>query len=298
MTRSAHPLVAVGFMLAATAFIAATTLIAKLLGAGPDGLHPLQISQGRFIFALIAFSGAALALRPRIEAPAWPLHALRSLAGWGGVTLMFAAVQLVPLSDATAITFVNPVIAMLLAIPILRESVGPWRWLAAAIAFTGALILIRPGAGSFQPGALVALGAALAMGLEVTVLKFLTGREKVLQILLINNLFGAAIASLAAVAIWQWPTPGQWGLLAALGLIMAGAQSLYIQAVRRAEASFVMPFSYATLIFATLYDLAAFGARPDALSILGAATILAGGLLLAWRETRGRATLAPGGGAD
>ncbi|MCB1338737.1 MAG: DMT family transporter [Maritimibacter sp.] len=285
MDRSQN-LAAAGFMLVATAFIAGTTLLAKMAGAGPEGLHPLQISQGRFLFAFLAFWTAAAVLRPRFTRPAWHLHAARTFAGWGGVTLMFAAVQLVALSDATAITFLNPVFAMVLAVVFLRETVGPWRWLAAFLAFAGALILIRPGPGSFQPGALVALAAAAVMGVEITLLKFLTGRERPFQILLLNNSFGVVLATLAALFVWHWPTPRQWLILAAIGLMMAAAQSFYIQAMRRADASFAMPFSYATLVFATLYDLAAFGVVPDGLSLIGAGVILAGGLLLAWREGR------------
>lgn len=279
-------LAAAGFILAATAFIAGTTLLAKMAGAGEHGLNPLQISQGRFLFAFLGFGSVALTLRPSVRRPDLKLHAARSLAGWGGVTLMFAAVQLIPLSDATAITFLNPVFAMVLAIPVLRERVGKWRWIAAAMAFSGALILIRPGLGTFQPGALLALAAAAVMGIEITILKFLTGREKVFQILLINNAIGLVIATLAALFVWQWPSPTQWVLLAAIGLMMATAQSLFIQGMRRADASFAMPFSYATLIYATLYDFAVFGVVPDALSVYGAAIILAGGVLLAWREGR------------
>lgn len=297
----AHPLVAVGFMLAATAFIAGTTLLAKMAGAGEAGLHPLQISQGRFLFAFLGLWTAAAVLRPRFTKPAMKVHVARTIAGWAGVTGMFAAVQFIPLSDATAITFLNPVFAMLLAVLFLGERPGPWRWLAAAIAFTGALVLIRPGPGTFEAGALIALGAAAVMGTEITILKALTGREKPFQILLINNSLGVVIATLAALFVWRWPSPEQWAILAALGLMMATAQTLYIQALRRAEASFVMPFSYATLIFATLYDFGAFRVVPDALSFTGAGIILAGGALLAWRE--GRRPDPPGplvspGGAD
>lgn len=284
--ETSRNLAAIGFMLAATAFIAGTTLLAKMAGAGPDGLHPLQISQGRFLFAFLAFWSAAALLRPRISQPAWHLHVARTVTGWGGVTLMFAAVQLIALSDATAITFLNPVFAMVLAIVVLGEKAGPWRWIAAGIAFTGALILIRPGPGTFQPGALVALAAAAVMGTEITILKFLSGREKPFQILLINNTFGLILATAAALFVWQWPSPRQWLILAGIGLMMAGAQSLYIQAMRRADASFVMPFSYTTLVFAALYDLAVFDVVPDGLSVAGAGVILAGGLLLAWREGR------------
>lgn len=283
-------LAAVGFMLAATAFIAGTTPLAKLAGSGPEGLHPLQISQGRFLFAFLTFWSAAAVTRPRFTLPAWRLHAARTFTGWGGVTLMFAAVQLVPLSDATAITFLNPVFAMVLAVAVLRETVGPWRWLAAAIAFGGALILIRPGPGTFQPGALVALAAAAVMGTEMTFRKFPTGREKPFQILLINNSFGFMIARAAALFVWRWPTPGQWLILAALGVMMARAQALFTQGMRRADSSFVLPFSCTTLVFATLYDFGVFGVVPDVMSLVGAGVILAGGLLLAWREGRARAT--------
>ncbi len=279
---------AAGFILAATAFIAGTTLLAKMAGAGPEGLNPFMIVLGRFIFALLGFSLAALILRPRFTRPDMRLHLARTSFGWGGVTLMFAAVQFIPLSDATAITFLNPVFAMFLAIPMLGEKVGPWRWGAALLAFLGALVLIRPSPDSFEPGALVALAAAVVMGTEITFLKILSGREPPFQILLIYNALGLAIATVAALFVWQWPSPEQWLTLAGIGFLMAMAQSLYIQAMRRADASFAMPFSYATLIFATLYDFAVFHVVPDALSFAGAGIILLGGLTLAWREGRQR----------
>ena len=110
----------------ATAFIAATTLMAKALGSDALGpaLHPLQISHGRFLFAFMALCCATLALRPAFARPHWGLHIARTTFGWGGVTLMFAAVAYIPLADATAITFLNPVFAMILAIPLLAKRWG------------------------------------------------------------------------------------------------------------------------------------------------------------------------------
>ena len=96
MQIAPRPLAAVGFMLAATAFIAGTTLMAKIAGAGPAGLHPLQIAQGRFLFGFLAILAAAFVLRPSITAPDMKLHVARTVTGWGGVTLMFAAVQFIP----------------------------------------------------------------------------------------------------------------------------------------------------------------------------------------------------------
>ena len=280
------PGLAVALMICATALLAGTTLIAKALGTEALGpaLHPVQVSFGRFLFAWAAIAATVVALRPRLTRPDLKTHAARTLCGWSGVTLMFAAAAAIPLSDATAISFLNPVLAMLLAIPLLGERVGPWRWLAAAIAIAGAMILIRPGTSAMQAGALLALGAALALGLELIFMKRLSGRERPLQILLINNSMGLCIAACAVLWVWQPPTPAQWAGLVAIGLVMACAQGFFINALARADASFITPFSYLTLVFAALYDATLFGVIPTPLSLLGAATIIAGAGLLAWRE--------------
>ncbi|MDE4061428.1 DMT family transporter [Phaeobacter gallaeciensis] len=283
-----NPMLAAALILLATAFIAATTLMAKSLGTDALGpaLHPLQISHGRFIFAFVVISSVLALVRPRLTRPHWGLHIGRTAFGWGGVTLMFAAVAYIPLADATAITFLNPVFCMLLAIPLLGERVGPWRWGAAGIAFIGAMILLRPAPESFQPAALLALGAAAVMGLELIFIKKLSGREAPLQILWFNNGIGVLIASLAVLPVWQMPTPMQWGALAALGALMACAQACFINGMARGDASFVAPFSYATLIFAACYDFLGFGVVPDGVTVLGACVILTGAAILAWREGR------------
>ncbi|MDA5092510.1 DMT family transporter [Aliiroseovarius sp. KMU-50] len=288
METRQDPVAAAGFILLASALIAGTTLLAKLAGQDHlgDPLHPLQISHGRFLFAFIAISLMAGVLRPRFSRPALGLHVARSASGWAGISLMFAAVTFIPLADATAISFLNPIIAMVLAIPLLGERVGPWRWGAAAIALVGAFVLIQPGTGSFHPAALLALAAAFIMGFEITLIKRLTGREAPLQILWFNNAIGCTIATIAVLFVWQTPSAGQWIALACLGTMMATAQACFIQGMKRADASFVAPFQYATLIFAGLYDFVGFSAIPAATSILGAGIIIAGGVILAWRETR------------
>ncbi|MGJ8546634.1 MAG: DMT family transporter [Sulfitobacter sp.] len=283
-----NPALAALLIALATAFIAATTLMAKALGGDGFGppLHALQISQGRFLFAFIGLSTAAAILRPAFGPAHWRLNLARTICGWGGVTLMFASVAYIPLADATAISFLNPVFAMMLAIPLLGEKVGRIRWTAAVMAMLGALILLRPTPAGFQPAALLALGAAAIMGLELIFMKKLAGRMGPFQILLTNNLLGLAVATVAVLAVWQMPSPAQWALLAALGLCMAVAQTCYINAMGLADASFVAPFSYGTLIFAALYDVIFYKVIPDWVTVLGAAIIVAGAVLLALREAR------------
>lgn len=278
---------AVGLMLVACALIAGTTLIAKLLGpaaAGDDALHPLQVSAGRFAFAFLALTPLIAWKRPSLADAKWSNHLLRVLFGWAGVSCLFAASALMRLADATAISFLNPIVAMILSIPLLGERVGPWRWGAAAVAFAGAAILSQPGTDAFQPVALVALTAAVFMGAEAILIKKLADSEPPLRILAINNFSGACLALAAASFVWRAPTLYQWMLLAAIGVIMVSVQALFIQAVKRGDASFVMPFFYTTLIFAGLYDLFFFAEIPTRAGFVGAALIVAGALTIAWRE--------------
>ncbi len=286
--RDQNPGLAALLTLAAAAFAAGTTLLAKALGTGAVGpeMHALQISHGRFLFALIAIGAVTAVMRPRFTRVHLKLHVIRSGLGWGGVSLMFAAAAFIPLSDATAISFLNPVFGMMLAIPLLGEKVDPVRWGAAVIALIGAVVLTRPGGGALEFGALLALGAAILLGSELIAIKLLSGRENPVQILLINNVIGLIIATVAVLFVWQVPTPAQWAALAGIGFLMAGAQACFVNAMARADASFVAPFFYAALAFAALYDAAVFGVIPDAISVIGALIILAGAGLLVWREGR------------
>jgi drug/metabolite transporter (DMT)-like permease len=277
---------AAGLIATATAFIAATTLMAKALGSDALGpaLPALQISHGRFLFAFLAISTAVVILRPTLDAPHWRLHLARTTCGWAGITLMFASVAYIPLADATAISFLNPVFGMMLAIPLLGETVGRIRWFAAVMALFGAVILLRPTPDSFQAAALLPFGAAMVMGLELIFIKKLTSREGPFQILFFNNMMGLGIATLAVIPVWQPPTLAQWGLLAGIGVCMAVAQSCFVNGMARADASFVAPFSYGTLIFAALYDQIFYGVTPDRITLLGAGIIISGAVLLALRE--------------
>lgn len=277
---------AIGFMLLCSALLALTTLIAKTLGQGWSGpaLHPLEVSAARFGFGFLALLPVAAWFRPGVRGAAWPVHLGRSLCGWAGVSCLFAAAAWMPLAAATAISFLAPLFTMLLAVPLLGERVGPWRFGAAAVALVGGLIIIQPGGAAFQPAALVALASALFTGLEAILIKRLARSEPLLRILIINNGIGALVALGAAATVWLPPTPAQWALMAALGTCMVLAQACFLQAIRRADASFVVPFFYATLVFAALYDFAVFGVITFGWSVLGAALIILGAFTLGWRE--------------
>ena len=275
-------------MIICCALIAASTFGAKVLGRGEVGapMHAFQTTFGRYFFALCVLTTAAFFLpvgRPKVSLP---LYAARTFCGWAGVSGLFAAAALIQLADATAISFLSPVFAMLLAVMFLGETVGRFRWGAALVALAGGMILLRPGDGALEPGAAIAFGAAVILAIEITLIKRITRVEPVLRFLLITNIMGALMASAAALPVWRPPSLDEWAIMAFVGFSMVSAQILFTASMRIADASFIAPFFYATLIFAALYDAIWFGVIPGSVSITGAALILCGAMVLAWREAR------------
>lgn len=273
-------------MALAAALIAVTSLLAKALGRGMGGveLHPVQVSAGRFCFAFLTLLPFLLWQRPSFRGAPWPVHVGRSFFGWIGVSFLFAAAAQMPLADANAISFLSPIVTMALSIPFLGEKVGPKRWSAAALSLFGALVLTRPGTEAFQPAAILALLSAFFMGVEVIFIKKLSDGEPPLRILAINNGIGASISIAVAVFFWTAPSGFQWGLLIALGMTMVTAQFCFIQSMKRADASFVIPLLYATPVFAAIYDFALFGQALTLVSTAGIALIVTGALILVRRE--------------
>ena len=129
-------------MILCCALIAASTFGAKILGRGDVGapMHAFQITFGRYFFALCVLTTGAVFMKVGRPQVSLPLYAARTFCGWAGVSGLFAAAALIPLADATAISFLSPVFAMLLAVMFLSETVGrnP-AWVAGAFFPCGGL---------------------------------------------------------------------------------------------------------------------------------------------------------------
>ncbi len=180
-----------------------------MLGRGEHGapMHAFQITFGRYFFALCALIIASFFThigRPKVSLT---MYLGRTFCGWAGVSGLFAAAALIPLADATAISFLLPVFAMPLAVLFLGETVGRIRWGAALVALIGGLILLRSGAGASEPGALFAFGAAVVMAVEITLIKRMMRVEPVQRFLLITNIMGVLMAAATAIPFWWTPNP-------------------------------------------------------------------------------------------
>ena len=274
-------------MIISCMFFAAGTMCSKILGLmnSTNALHPLQMAHARFFFALIFISFFILIRNKPIISTNLRIHFLRSSCGWAGVSILFTAILFIPVSDATAITFLNPIFAMLLAVFILNEKVGIYRWLAVLITFSGAILLIRPDSNlGFDPIAALCLLGAIIMGLEIICIKILSNREVLPQILFINNLMATLIGTIPVIFVFKLPDMVQSVFLVSVGLCFLLGQFFFLHAMRASETTFIAPFFYSTLVFVMLLDFLIYNNFPDFISFMGSAIIVIGGTFIAYRE--------------
>ena len=127
----------------------------KLLG---HRLENFQIGFFRVVIGFVAIlpfvAGSGLA---RLQTRHPGVHLVRAVFGLLAMYCSYYAIARMPLADYTGLSFTKPLFATLLAIAILGETVRWRRWTATLVGFLGVLVMVRPGAGTFQPAALAAL---------------------------------------------------------------------------------------------------------------------------------------------
>ena len=193
----------------------------------------------------------------------------------------------IPISDATAINFLNPIFAMLFAIYFLKEKVGIIRWSGAVFSFLGGLLLIRPNLNfDFNPYALLCIFGAISMGFEIICIKYLSNKEDLFRILLINNAIASLICSLSLPFIFKMPNINELLTLIAVAVCFLLGQIFFLNSMKRADASFVMPFFYSTLIFVVILDFLIFSYIPDWVSFLGCFIIIVGALIVSLKDRK------------
>jgi drug/metabolite transporter (DMT)-like permease len=211
-------------------------------------------------------------------------HFWRTLMGTASMVLGFYAVSLLPLADATALAFSQPLFSVCIAALIAGEKVRWRRWTATIVGFVGVLVMVRPGAGTLQPGALLALANALAAALSILLVKRLSDSESPLMILTQFALFSTLFLALPAIWVWRWPSAWGWALAVGVSASATIGQYFWVQAFKAGEMSAVAPFDYLRLPFAVLVGWLIWGDMPVIWTYVGAAIVIASALYIAYRE--------------
>ena len=212
-------------------------------------------------------------------------HLRRGLLGLVGMVLNFGAVILLPLAEATTLSFSAPIWAVLLSALLLKDKVGIWRWSAVVLGFLGIVVIAQPGSGHFPLyGTAVALGAAFMVALISIQIADLGRTEKPLTIVFYFSFVTVPILALGLPFFAQAHSSLEWGLLIAIGLVGSVAQLLLTAALRLGTVASVIVMDYSGLFWATLYGFAIWGVLPTAATWLGAPLVIGAGLLITWRE--------------
>jgi drug/metabolite transporter (DMT)-like permease len=285
--RREHVPLGIIYMLAATILFACSSAASKwLVATYPVGevLFLRAFGSLALISAVVLpHSGLAVFKTIRLRD-----HAARSLSQSVSQTFLIIAFSLMPLASATAINFSAPLFAALASIFLFHERVGVARWIALIVGFAGVLIVTQPGVGTFQLGALFALGNAILYGTVTAGVRGMTATESTETLTIYQAaMLTAAFALLLPFGV-KVPT---W--IDALALILNGVangvgQYWWTRALHLAPTSAVTPFYYFSLVWALILGFLVWGDVPTTSLLIGSGIVVTSGLTLLLRETRRR----------
>ncbi len=272
------------------------------------------------VLAMIAFAGANGFLKVALDSfpvvmtmmlRLWALLAMAiAIAAWRGVlrtsfaarrpVLQFArggflvadqlvfsvTLMIVGLVEVSALYATTPLMAMALAVPLLGERIGWRHWLSVAIAFGGALLIIRPGSGVFQPSSLLVLGGALMYAFYAISTRLASRTDSQETSLIYTSVAGVIVTTPFGLWYWQALDAEAWAYFLISLVFSLGAHICIIRAYTLTPASVLQPFNYIGLAANVLIGVLFFSEAPDALVYAGTGAIVLAGLYIAWHENR------------
>jgi len=200
-------------------------------------------------------------------------HFVRGAVGAFSMWCWVFGLKHLPLTTFTAISFTRPLWMTLTARVVLREAVGPRRFVLIAVGFIGVLIAVRP---ELHVGVavLVALLGGAVSSITLIQVKQLTTTEPAVRIVFWFSVFGTLCAAPFAAAHWAAPAGAQLGWLALAAFAAAAAQYCIARAATLGEATVITPVDFIQLPFAAIVGFALFGELPDFLTFAGSALLL------------------------
>ena len=257
--------------------------LAKLLA----GDYPVvQIVWARYAFAVPVILAVA---RPS----AWPgllrcerpsLQALRAMMPVLANVTVILGVSLMPLADATAISFASPLLVVALSAPLLGERVPVHSWAGVACGFAGVLIIARPGAGALAWAALFPLATALIFALYQILTRLVSRNTGPIVTLAWTVAVGLVLTTPLLFPYWHPVRGSDWPLLILSGLLFGAGQFLLIRAFALAPAAVLAPFTYAQIVAAIAFGALVFGDFPDFWTAIGTTVVILAGVYVIRRQ--------------
>ena len=213
-------------------------------------------------------------------------HFVRAFSAVGCVVLYIFGIKYLLLSENIAIAHSAPIIAALLALPILGEKIGIHRIVAIVIGFIGVLIIVKPGTDLFQLKSLLPIGSALFMASVYLSTRSLMNTESSTSIVFYYS-FALLLTSLIFFPS-DFIIPDAFNLTLALSLGIMGSLGHYFmsQAAKNADVAVTSPFEYTSFVFVGIMGFVFFSEIPSSSVVLGGTLIIISGIYVAYRERK------------
>lgn len=216
------------------------------------------------------------------------LQFFRAIIGTCALLSWFTALGMMPVGDATAISFVTVLFVTIGAALVLKEKVGPRRWAAILVGFVGTMIIIRPGSGLFGTGALVALMSTVFWAAALICVKILSRTDSSITMVFYANVFFTIFSFIPALFFWTWPTFEQTMWMLLIGVMATLGHLCMAQSLKMADATAVAPMDYTRMLFAAGAGFLMFGEFPDVMTWVGGTVIFLSTVYITYRESQAK----------
>ena len=247
--------------------------------------HPMQVAFFRTFVPLVILTPILMSKGPGWWHTTRPgLQLLRGLIGGISMLTWFYTLSLIPVANATALSFTVVIFASLGAVFFLGERMGRHRWTAIFFGVVGTLIILRPFDVGLNPGALVALVSSILWAAALICVKVLSRTDSSVTIVFYSSVYFTILAGIPAAYFWIAPELIQLGLLICVGLLATIAQLCMTGALKIAETTAVMPIDFTRLLWAAALGFIWFGEFPDPWTWIGSIIVFTSTMYITYRE--------------
>ncbi len=262
-------------------FVAVTALVKTLQGRLPAAEAAfLRYAMG--LVFLIPMWGVLRQQRPTPRQ--WRLHAMRGVFQTIAVAMWFFAMSRIPLAEVTAMNYLNPIFVTLLAVFVLGERLAVRRILAICVALLGAVIILRPGFRTLDPGHFAMLVTASGFAASYLIAKILSG--EVPAGVVVGMMSVTVTIGLAPLAwmVWVWPTLWELGVLFGVACFATAGHFTMTLAFKAAPVTVTQPVTFLQLVWSVTLGALLFDEAIDPWVIGGGGLIMAAVVFITWRE--------------
>ncbi|MEM9099194.1 MAG: DMT family transporter, partial [Pseudomonadota bacterium] len=219
--------------------------------------------------------------------PLWQLGLLRGVFITIAQVSFYFSLSFMPFATASALTFTMSLFTTAFSAPLLGHKIGIWRWSAVLTGFGGIMLILRPGSETFTIWAFLPVLAAVGYAATAVTSPLFPKSVPTAAINLwtgISALIGAIVLTSTTSGWVPIASATDLGLMVAMGLVGGSGVLLLIFAYRMTEPSNLSPFDYFGILFAFVIGYMFFGESPVEELFPGVIFIIAGGILIVWRE--------------